>query len=64
LIATAQKIEHYEIASYGGARSWAKLLGLTKHAQLLQKTLDEEKHADELLYTIADRTNDQALTTA
>lgn len=60
LIATAQKIEHYEIASYGAAQSWAKLLGLTKHAELLQKTLNEEKHADELLYTIADRANSEA----
>jgi ferritin-like metal-binding protein YciE len=62
LIATAQKIEHYEIASYGAARSWAKILGLAKHATLLQKTLDEEKHADEILYTIADRTNEEAST--
>ena len=64
LIATAQKIEHYEIASYGAARSWAKVLGLSQHVELLQKTLDEEKHADELLYTIADRTNTEALTSA
>jgi ferritin-like metal-binding protein YciE len=62
LIATAQKIEHYESASYGAARSWAKILGLGKHATLLQKTLDEEKHADEILYTIADRTNEEAST--
>ena len=61
LIATAQKIEHYEIASYGAARSWAKVLGLTSHIDQLQKTLDEEKHADYLLYTIADRANDEAL---
>lgn len=54
LIATAQKIEHYEIASYGAARSWAKVFGLTTHVDQLQKTLDEEKHADYLLYTIAD----------
>ncbi len=61
LIATAQKIEHYEIASYGAARSWAKVLGLTTHVDQLQKTLDEEKHADHLLYTIADRANSEAL---
>ncbi len=60
LLATAQKIEHYEIASYGSARDWAKILGLTKHADLLQKTLDEEKHADELLSTISQRTNTKA----
>jgi len=60
LIATAQKVEHYEIASYGTARSWATQLGLTAHAEMLQKTLDEEKHADKLLSTISDRTNPEA----
>ncbi len=62
LLATAQKIEHYEIASYGSAREWATTLGLTKHAELLQKTLDEEKHANELLNSIAQRTNTVAAT--
>lgn len=60
LIATAQKVEHYEIASYGTARSWATQLGLTEHAEMLQKTLDEEKHADKLLSIISDRTNPEA----
>jgi len=60
LIATAQKIEHYEIASYGSARDWARILNLENHAQLLQKTLDEEKHADELLTTISQRANQSA----
>ncbi len=60
LLATAQKIEHYEMASYGSARDWAKVLGLTMHAELLQKTLDEEKHADELLTSISQRTNTSA----
>ncbi|HMF77162.1 MAG TPA: DUF892 family protein [Bryobacteraceae bacterium] len=60
LLATAQKVEHYEIASYGSARDWAKILGLTRHAELLQKTLDEEKHADELLSSISQRTNSTA----
>jgi ferritin-like metal-binding protein YciE len=60
LIATAQKIEHYEIASYGSARDWAKLLGFSRQAELLQKTLDEEKHADALLSTISQRANDAA----
>src|SRR3984885_624672 len=49
LIATAQKVEHYEIASYGSARNWAEQLGLSAHASLLEKTLEEEKHADQLL---------------
>jgi ferritin-like metal-binding protein YciE len=57
LLATAQKIEHYEIASYGSARDWAKILGLARHAEVLQKTLDEEKHADELLTQISERAN-------
>lgn len=57
LIATAQKVEHYEIASYGSARDWANVIGLTKHADLLQRTLDEEKHADELLTRISQRAN-------
>lgn len=60
LLASAQKIEHYEIASYGSARDWARLLGLNAHAELLQKTLDEEKHADELLTTISERANSTA----
>ncbi len=57
LLATAQKIEHYEIASYGSARNWANTLGLTEHVSVLQKTLDEEKHADQLLTTISAREN-------
>jgi len=64
LIATAQKVEHYEIASYGGARDWATHLGLVEHASILQQTLDEEKHADELLSQIARRANSAASTIA
>lgn len=64
LLATAQKIEHYEIASYGSARDWAQVLGLSKHAALLEKTLNEEKHVDELLTSIAQRTNRSAVATA
>lgn len=60
LLATAQKVEHYEIASYGTARDWANVLGLSAHAALLQKTLEEEKHADELLTSIAQRGNQEA----
>lgn len=60
LLATAQKIEHYEIASYGSARDWANTLGLTDHVQLLQQTLDEEKHADKLLTSISQRGNAEA----
>src|ERR1700712_5209488 len=64
LIATAQKIEHYEIASYGSARDWAETLGLSKHAALLMKTLEEEKHADSLLSSISQRENNEAATIA
>lgn len=60
LLGTAQKIEHYEIASYGTARNWANTLGLSNHATLLQKSLDEEKHADHLLTTISQRENTEA----
>src|SRR6201995_2504310 len=64
LIATAQKIEHYEIASYGSARDWATHLGLTEHAATLQATLEEEKHADALLSQISRRANRDASTVA
>jgi ferritin-like metal-binding protein YciE len=64
LIATAQKIEHYEIASYGSARDWAVQLGLTDHASTLQATLEEEKHADWLLSQISQRANRDASTVA
>ena len=60
LIAAGQKIEHFEIASYGSARDWANILGLPQHAEMLQKTLNEEKHANELLNTISQRMNPQA----
>jgi ferritin-like metal-binding protein YciE len=64
LIATAQKIEHYEIASYGSARDWAQQLGLNDHVATLQKTLDEEKHADQLLTQISQRANRDASSVA
>ena len=60
LIASAQKIEHFEIASYGSARDWAQQLGYPQHAALLEKTLEEEKHANALLNTIAQRANQEA----
>ena len=64
LIGTAQKVEHYEIASYGTARNWAKQLGLMEHANVLQQTLDEEKHADQLLTELAEGTNPSAAAAA
>ncbi len=53
IIAGNQKIEHYEIAAYGTARTYAQQLGLSQIAQLLQQTLDEEYRADEILTTLA-----------
>jgi ferritin-like metal-binding protein YciE len=61
LIASAQKVEHYEIASYGCARDWAEQLGLSEHATILQQTLEEEKHADKLLTEISHTANATAV---
>ncbi len=61
LIASAQKIEHFEMATYGSAVDWAKRLGYNDQADLLEKTLGEEKHADHLLTTIAERENAEAV---
>ncbi len=54
IISAAQKVEHYEIASYGTLCAFAKTLGEDEVASLLQKTLDEEKEADETLTGIAE----------
>jgi len=54
LIAAAQKVEHYEIASYGTVRTWAKLCGKEDAAELLQETLDEEAEADQKLTELAE----------
>jgi ferritin-like metal-binding protein YciE len=53
LIGAAQKVEHYEIAAYGTARTFARVLGETLAAQLLQETLEEESAANEKLTAIA-----------
>jgi len=53
IICAAQRVEHYEIAAYGCARTFAEQLGHTEAAELLQQTLDEEKAADEKLTQIA-----------
>ena len=53
LIMAAQKVEHYEIATYGSLVQLAKTLGRDGVAEILQSTLDEEKKADELLTNIA-----------
>lgn len=54
LIAAAQRVEHYEIAGYGCARTYAHMLGLQEHAQLLQRTLDEEGDTDQKLTDLAE----------
>ena len=61
IIGVAQRIEHYEIAAYGCARSYARRLNRLDEARLLQETLDEEKRADHRLTEIADaHINDDA----
>ncbi len=60
MIAGAQRVEHYEISAYGTARTYAQLLGRTDWAQLLQRTLDEEKNADRKLNQLAERINIEA----
>ncbi len=54
IISIAQKVEHYEIAGYGTARTFAELLGEKEVADLLQETLNEEAAADEKLTEIAE----------
>jgi ferritin-like metal-binding protein YciE len=61
LIAAAQRVEHYEIAAYGTARTYAQQLGFSNHAELLQRTLDEEGETDEKLTKLAEgRVNREA----
>lgn len=54
LILAAQKVEHYEIATYGGLTQLAKTLGLSEIKSILGETLAEEKATDELLTSIAE----------
>lgn len=56
LIAAAQRVEHYEMAGYGCARTYAEELGDNQGAKLLQKTLDEEAATDAKLTTLAKST--------
>ena len=60
IISAAQKIEHYEIASYGTLASFARVLGEDEAASLLEETLNEEKAADEILSQISDSINVEA----
>ncbi|HTD54858.1 MAG TPA: ferritin-like domain-containing protein [Silvibacterium sp.] len=60
LIASGQRVEHFEMASYGTLRNWAQILGESGHAQILNQTLQEEEHADQLLTQISDKVNPSA----
>jgi ferritin-like metal-binding protein YciE len=60
LIADAQRVEHYEIAAYGSARTFANLLGEKEIVSLLEATLKEEKAADQKLTSIAESVNVEA----
>lgn len=60
IIASAQRVEHYEIAGYGTVRTYARLLGKQQIAQLLEQTLQEEKEADAKLSQIAESVNVEA----
>jgi ferritin-like metal-binding protein YciE len=64
LISAAQRVEHYEMAGYGAARNFAKLLGQDEIAELLEETLEEEKAADKKLTSISVQVNAEAKSAA
>lgn len=65
IIAAANRVEHYEIAAYGASRTFAQILGLDGAVSLLEKTLEEEKSADQKLTKLAEgMINDEALRSA
>jgi ferritin-like metal-binding protein YciE len=62
MIAAAQRVEHYEIAAYGTARTYARMLGRDDAVRLLQQTLDEEGETDKKLTQLAEsRVNPDAM---
>ena len=61
LVATAQAVEHYEMARYGALVAWARALGNEQVAQLLQENLAEEQQTDTLLNQMAVTVNRTAL---
>jgi ferritin-like metal-binding protein YciE len=61
IICAGQKVEHYEIATYGCLHSWAELMGNTEAAAILSEILDEEKAADRTLSDLATEKNEEAL---
>jgi ferritin-like metal-binding protein YciE len=60
LIGGAQRVEHYEMAGYGTVVAMATQLGESKHAQLLEQTLEEEKETDAKLTTLSEKVNPRA----
>jgi len=60
LISASQRVEHYEMAGYGSAREFAKTLGLSEVASLLDETLAEEKEADKKLSLISKQVNSES----
>lgn len=61
LISAAQRVEHYEIAAYGTAKTFASLLGENEAASLLEETLNEEKETDQKLTDLSEKIDAQAL---
>jgi ferritin-like metal-binding protein YciE len=61
IICAGQKVEHYEIATYGCLHSWAELLGNQAAAELLDEILSEEKAADRTLNNLAMEKNEEAM---
>ncbi len=65
IIAAANRVEHYEMAAYGSARTFAETMGLDRVAEILQETLEEERKADAALTRLAEgKINELALHTA
>lgn len=60
IIAAAQRVEHYEIAGYGSVHAYATILGETEAANLLERTLNEEKETDQKLTDLSETINEEA----
>jgi ferritin-like metal-binding protein YciE len=63
LLAAAQAVEHYEMARYGTLMAWAREMGHKEAVRLLEQTLAEEEHTDELLTRLADKAVNRAALT-
>lgn len=57
IIASAQEVEHHEMAVYGTLRNWAEILGQRQDAAVIESILNEEKEADQILTGISDHVN-------